>query len=384
MNLSQEKALYHLTGQLYPNAVTMGAIEQMVAQYPYFAPAQSLLAYHYKKEEHPMVVLQTLKTALYFANPYWLQFQIQDHSSDTIKINPVMPVTVPLYPSGIPDTEASVDISEKDIYKLPVLTVVPEQSEPELVEASVPAPIVDFQIETPHETLPEEPVIVAHPPAWVLGNSLFSQIDIPTVEAVKEILRKIDAADQNDELVTASSAAVLVTMNASVTDQPAAEELTETGFESATDHKIASMLADQLTDFKKPLDPAEKLEIDSNTELLFTVDYFASQGIKIDLTSIPQDKLTVHLLKFTDWLRQVKQGELNPKDLLANSKMEQIVVMNAQISNEKGEIITEAMAEVLVKQGQIAHAILLYQKLSFLNPEKTSYFAAKIEQLKGI
>ena len=160
--------------------------------------------------------------------------------------------------------------------------------------------------------------------------------------------------------------------------------MTETGFESATDHKIASMLADQLTDFKKPLDPAEKLEIDSNTELLFTVDYFASQGIKIDLTSIPQDKLTVHLLKFTDWLRQVKQGELNPKDLLANSKMEQIVVMNAQISNEKGEIITEAMAEVLVKQGQIAHAILLYQKLSFLNPEKTSYFAAKIEQLKGI
>jgi hypothetical protein len=384
MNLSQEKALYHVTGQLYPNAVTMVAIEQMVAQYPYFAPAQSLLAYHYKKEEHPMVVLQTLKTALYFANPYWLQFQIQDHSADAIKINPVTPTTVPLYPSGIPDTVESDESVEREPFKLPVLKLVPEHPEPEPELESIPAPIVDIQTETSHETPPEEPVVVAHPPEWVIGNSLFSKIDIPTVEAVKEILRKIDAADHPDEPKAEPEKEAILDMDETAASQPTPEELTATGFEPATDNKIASMLADQLTDFKKPLDPTDKLDIDNNTELLFTVDYFASQGIKVDLTSIPQDKLTVHLLKFTDWLRQVKQGELNPKDLLANSKMEQIVVMNAQISNEKGEIITEAMAEVLVKQGQIAHAILLYQKLSFLNPEKTSYFAAKIEQLKGI
>jgi hypothetical protein len=42
------------------------------------------------------------------------------------------------------------------------------------------------------------------------------------------------------------------------------------------------------------------------------------------------------------------------------------------------------MADVLVKQGQVEKAIQLYIKLSFTNPEKSSYFAAKIEQLKGI
>jgi hypothetical protein len=46
--------------------------------------------------------------------------------------------------------------------------------------------------------------------------------------------------------------------------------------------------------------------------------------------------------------------------------------------------LTETMAEVLAKQGQIDKAIQLYIKLSFSNPEKTAYFADKIQQLKGI
>jgi hypothetical protein len=46
--------------------------------------------------------------------------------------------------------------------------------------------------------------------------------------------------------------------------------------------------------------------------------------------------------------------------------------------------VTETMAEVLEKQGQLDKAIQLYIKLSFINPEKSAYFAAKIQQLKGI
>jgi hypothetical protein len=42
------------------------------------------------------------------------------------------------------------------------------------------------------------------------------------------------------------------------------------------------------------------------------------------------------------------------------------------------------MAEVLGKQGRREKAIQLYQKLSFINPEKSVYFAAKIQQLKGL
>ncbi|MGE5107570.1 MAG: hypothetical protein ACM3H8_08500, partial [Sphingobacteriales bacterium] len=55
----------------------------------------------------------------------------------------------------------------------------------------------------------------------------------------------------------------------------------------------------------------------------------------------------------------------------------------AEDSNEVKDITTEAMAEVLLKQGKTEKAIDIYHKLSLLYPEKSAYFAAKIEQLKG-
>jgi hypothetical protein len=55
----------------------------------------------------------------------------------------------------------------------------------------------------------------------------------------------------------------------------------------------------------------------------------------------------------------------------------------AEFSNEAKEIITEAMAEVWAKQGHKEKAIGIYEKLSLLNPSKSSYFATRIEALKS-
>jgi hypothetical protein len=42
------------------------------------------------------------------------------------------------------------------------------------------------------------------------------------------------------------------------------------------------------------------------------------------------------------------------------------------------------MAEVWEKQGNLVKAKETYEKLSLLNPDKSSYFAAKIEHLKNL
>jgi len=42
------------------------------------------------------------------------------------------------------------------------------------------------------------------------------------------------------------------------------------------------------------------------------------------------------------------------------------------------------MAEVLAKQGMREKATEMYRKLSLLEPEKSAYFATRIEQLKII
>ena len=67
--------------------------------------------------------------------------------------------------------------------------------------------------------------------------------------------------------------------------------------------------------------------------------------------------------------------------LLEGRGGEQVVAMAAG-SIRPQEVTTETMAEVFVKQGNIAKAVDIYQKLSLAYPHKSVYFASRIEQIK--
>ena len=113
-----------------------------------------------------------------------------------------------------------------------------------------------------------------------------------------------------------------------------------------------------------------------------TVDYFASQGIRINEEERPTDQFGKQLKSFTDWLKTLKRlpaTELT-KDIPPQSenKVEQL----AGQSITDREVLTEAMAEVWEKQGNTLKATEIYRKLSLLEPVKSAYFAAKIEGLK--
>ena len=262
MNLTQEKALFHLSDKLKLSQLNIETLQQFADNAPYFAPAHFFLSLKIKQQGiEADWIASAQKTNLYFSNPLWLQYQIDEN-----------------------EPKEPLDSTAADLAK------------------------------------------------------------------IKKISSKNDGADEMIE------------------------------------NKISGILSSQLADFKKPVTDDEVLDIDAAQLRMHTIDYFASQGIKIDLTSIPQDKLTRHLLKFTDWLKQVKNTNVNadPTDLGTSLALEKAVAETAKNSNKTREILTESMADVLLKQGQKDKAIQLFIKLSFLNPEKSSYFAAKIEQLKGI
>lgn len=276
MNSTQEKTLFHLTGKENLSEVPVEELQALAAAHPYFAPAQFLLASKLKLDHHTGANDQVAKTALYFDNPLWLQYQLN--------LEPCKEITA----------------SSSIIYQ--------------------PSAISNKDLPDPEEVEDEEAEVE----------------DITPIE-----------------------------------DTPIAG-------------KISSLLSDHLADFKKPVEADAKLDIEAERERLHTIDYFASQGIKIDLTAIPQDRLTSQLRKFTDWLKQMKPPGTGASDLGTATDLENVVKLNAENSNEPREVVTETMAEVLEKQGQVEKAIQLYIKLSFLNPEKSAYFAAKIQQLKGI
>ncbi len=114
-----------------------------------------------------------------------------------------------------------------------------------------------------------------------------------------------------------------------------------------------------------------------------TVDYFASQGIKLSKAETEEkDKLGRKLRSFTDWLKTMKKLPQASIENILSKNEESKVVEDATHSIENKEVITEAMAEVFEKQGMTDKALEVYQKLSLLNPAKSAYFAAKIEDLK--
>jgi uncharacterized membrane protein len=118
-------------------------------------------------------------------------------------------------------------------------------------------------------------------------------------------------------------------------------------------------------------------------EPMHMVDYFASQGIKLSEEVQTGDKLGKQLKSFTEWLKTMKKVHVeNEADI--SSKTDSSVQLLAENSNAEAEVLTEAMAEVFARQGKIGKASEVYQKLSLLNPAKSTYFAAKLENLKAL
>jgi hypothetical protein len=118
-------------------------------------------------------------------------------------------------------------------------------------------------------------------------------------------------------------------------------------------------------------------------ESYHTIDYFASQGIKL-MAEEMKDKMGKQLKSFTDWLRSMKRvtGHIESSTSI-DEVTHQSIQRIAEHSVEEKEVVTEAMAEVWAKQGNAKKAIRIYEKLSLLNPGKSTYFATRIEQLKA-
>ena len=129
----------------------------------------------------------------------------------------------------------------------------------------------------------------------------------------------------------------------------------------------------------EPIDPA-------TAELSFvpyhTVDYFASQGIRISGEEKTKDRFGQQLKSFTEWLKTIKKVPAGDAPVSVTAQPDQQVDKMAAHSLNREAIDTEAMAEVWAAQGKAEKAIEIYQKLSLLNPSKSSYFASLIEQLK--
>jgi hypothetical protein len=112
-----------------------------------------------------------------------------------------------------------------------------------------------------------------------------------------------------------------------------------------------------------------------------TVDYFASQGIRLGVIE-EKDELGQKVKSFTAWLKTMKNLQVQPENTVIRKDFNEIEDKSSVLGEKNELIVTEAMAEVYLKQGLGEKAIEIYKKLSLQNPINSHIFADRILEIK--
>ena len=388
----------------------LSVLEQNVKDFPASAIARFSLLYHYKKNNNPEFEKFADQSSLYFNNSYWLREQLS-----RIGVIEPQPSTFVSEPSLIPlesdipqenpaefipanDQAVPAKIGEEEEEALPVENIeIIDERTPALVHeefvhhndnSDSHASVVAIDEETPNQNNKAD--FLVNPE----GDITETKNDKPftTEEAVTQHTTKVEESEENvilneGEPELSNDIEELAAENSADINAVSPEDLEKPEEAVASEsHEVANLSESR----ENPEETAVAVETSENESIeddivafepLHTIDYFASQGIKIREDALTNDKLGQQVKSFTAWLKSMKK--LHPGKLPEqNEVIERIIQSSAEESNADAEVLTEAMAEVLIKQNKVGKAIEMYEKLSLINPSKSTYFAAKIEILK--
>lgn len=361
MNSDINHILHHFFQKKTLEEVHLVDIEQMVNEYPYFAPAQYLLAKKYLQTDNQAYLKQAKKTALFFNNPHWLNSLLH---ADEIRL----------------DDEGWIDNAGLPITTETITPVLVDEPVQEIEEIAVAE-----EIQENKEIFIEEDSAVAEyeePKEDISGVVFMEEVNTAADDVIEN--KQEDTVVEEPLPAEAGISAVALAETSFSTTEPLvtefAEEVDADNTEPIPDNIISGPKLKLILNQDIPSETSTGSIIP--IEPLYTIDYFASQGIKADTGTETKDKLSVKLRSFTDWLKTMKRIHPEKFDTEMDPGSQTAIQHIAEHSNESKEIVTETMAEVFARQGLHKKAAEVYHKLSLLNPDKRVYFAAKIAQLK--
>ena len=331
--------------------MTLDELQALAQQYPYSSIVHFLHTSKLKETFDRHFPEAVSHTALYFNNPHWLDYQLSDENERGLikKFNmeeneEVSSISDPLSEDKKPFASDSYQVDDNN------------GEEDELDIDLHPYAHVEKTDGSRYEDIEDEIEIIEdsiHEPISVDEDNLdLNEIEEPTFNTTfQETESDIEANEES--IFTEKEEEIIAPVS----------HLPEVSTSNPAHEAIDNTAEGQLIEF----------------EPYHTVDYFASQGIKFN-DKEDKDELGLKVKSFTAWLKTMKK--LQPT-ALNTSENDATGVENTEEPFPRAElIVTEAMAEVYLKQGMAEKAIDIYTKLSLQNPSNSHIFANRILAIK--
>jgi len=147
--------------------------------------------------------------------------------------------------------------------------------------------------------------------------------------------------------------------------------LHDTGRQYLTLHDLTNKLEGLLLQYSTSIETKTKDDSAIRTSINESnLDYFKYLPPKENNLKANEDLIDKFIKEEPKISAPPKTEFFNPVDTAKQSLVDNV------------EIVSETLANIYYKQGNLAKAIKIYHKLSLDNPEKSSYFAAQIEKIK--
>jgi len=403
--MTANRIIQHIFQQPALSQVTEAALDQLVAEYPYFTTARLLLA-RKNYEQYPSLHAPAVKKAqLYSDNPhYFYQFVTGELEKAAVVAAP---------PPVQPEPQPTAAFSQDTAPHTATGTGLPENAPADTYTSAVPdtsiaaAPTVtaaatetEDAVAVSGETVPEataaETFSFSDAIAATPAETGAPEHEAPEEEAAEAAIPATEAAtpapvtEETPAPVNAEAAPAAVTLTEE--DEDIAIHTHETEETAAPAPEAAE--EEPIRIF--PLEIPEKEETTLTFQPLYTDDYFAYKRLKEPENAEEMSaKGKAEMRSFTDWLREMKQSfskkankdwyhqqlhRLYEDDEPEVSEAVEKMAMESITLND--DIVSETLAEIWARQQQYQTAIQIYQKLSLLNPDKSAYFAQKIQELQ--
>jgi hypothetical protein len=372
--------------------VSRQQLEAFVENYPAFGIGHYLLSAKLRAEGSARFPESMQRTSLYFPNPLWLKWLLENEngvSHPQAEEAPAVTVELPVV------EEVETPVAEE--VQTPVAEAIAAPA-PESVETTTAVEVAQLDEHGPAEAEAETGDDLAEAlGGYGAQEDAVGEEEVLTQEEKEamtsgegEMLAEVEPLAEPEPLVEPEPLA-----EPEVFAEPSAADRLLQSIREARDLRESLQRINEHLDGKPEESEAETMGPEEEAfappaepapvfEPFHTIDYFASQGIRLSVDENPNDQLGKQLKSFTDWLKVMRRLPQQERVVAPDRVAEQAIQSIAEHSIEGRDVLTETMAEVFVKQGMREKARAVYDKLSLLNPDKRAYFAAKIEQLKKL